>query len=162
MTTDNTGKFTVTRRPLLPEGFQRAQVVVVGQADQPPLPGLSSAQQHAFRTDQTPPSSPESASHWRSDAADHQPARFRTSRSTSDPVNPSMSRPVRHYLATPLQVLFPAIDPSTASNVSNYSLILINPNGTTTDESQFITSATFAATARPSIRPTPTSSPTTG
>ena len=45
----------------------------------------------------------------------------------------------------PLQVLFPAIDPSTASNVSNYSLTLINPNGTTTDESQFITSATFVA-----------------
>ena len=54
------------------------------------------------------------------------------------------------YLATlPSSVLFPAIDPATAANISNYSLILVNPNGTTTDESQFITTANFVApTAR--------------
>ena len=43
--------------------------------------------------------------------------------------------------------MFPAIDPASASNVSNYSLTLMNPNGTTTNESQFITSATFVAGA---------------
>ena len=41
-------------------------------------------------------------------------------------------------LATPSIVLFPAIDPASASNVSNYSLTLTNPNGTQTNESQFI------------------------
>ena len=39
-----------------------------------------------------------------------------------DPVNQAYS-----YLATPSQVLFPAIDPSTAANISNYSLILSMP-----------------------------------
>ncbi|HKM54135.1 MAG TPA: hypothetical protein VJY33_12060, partial [Isosphaeraceae bacterium] len=36
---------------------------------------------------------------------------------------------------------------STAANISNYSLILLNANGTQTDESQYITTATFTATA---------------
>ncbi len=39
-TTDSTGTFTVTAPPL-PEGFQYAVAVVVGQPDQPPLPGYS-------------------------------------------------------------------------------------------------------------------------
>ena len=42
----------------LPEGFQRAQIVVVGQPDEPPpspLPGLASSLQLAFRIDKTAP-----------------------------------------------------------------------------------------------------------
>ena len=139
VTTDNNGKFTVTAPPL-PEGFQRAQIVVIGQADQPPLPGLSSAQEHAFRTDQTASDRHRQAS--LGEQLDHQPASkppAQRRRHLVDPPAPST------YLATPLQVLFPAIDPTTASNVSNYSLTLTQPNGTTRDESQFITSATFVA-----------------
>ena len=40
-TTDSTGTFTVTAPSALPEGFQSAVAVVIGQADQPPLPGLT-------------------------------------------------------------------------------------------------------------------------
>ena len=54
VTTNSAGTFSVSA-PVLPEGFQSAMVVVVGQADLPPLPGLSSQQQHSFRIDKTPP-----------------------------------------------------------------------------------------------------------
>ena len=54
VTTDASGKFVISP-PALPEGFQRAQIVAVGQPDQPPLPGLSSALTRAFRIDKTPP-----------------------------------------------------------------------------------------------------------
>ena len=39
--------------PALPEGFQDAVAVVVGQPDQPPLPGYASAYTDAFRIDKT-------------------------------------------------------------------------------------------------------------
>src|SRR5271157_1439857 len=152
-TTNAAGTFTVAP-PALPEGFQRAQVVVVGQADQPPLPGFSSSQQHAFRIDKTAPlvtgglingvtplSPPPNLSSLQSLTLD-----------VVDPVNqayPNVPLPgsTTPYLATPAQVLFPAIDPATAANISNYSLILLNANGTQTDESQYITTATFVAQA---------------
>ena len=60
----------------------------------------------------------------------------------TDPVNPQVAP-----LGTPNTFLFPAIDPATASNISNYSLVNTTTN---TDESQYITSATLvpeAATA---------------
>ena len=53
-TTDSTGTFTVTA-PALPEGFQYAVAVVVGQPDQPPLPGYASSATDAFRIDKTAP-----------------------------------------------------------------------------------------------------------
>ncbi len=55
VSTNSAGTFSVSA-PFLPEGYQSAMVVVVGQADLPPLPGLSSQQQHAFRIDKTAPS----------------------------------------------------------------------------------------------------------
>ena len=45
-------------------------------------------------------------------------------------------------LETPAAVRFPAIDPSTAVNISNYSLMNMTTN---TDESSFIKTATFVA-----------------
>ena len=54
-TTDSSGTFTVTPTVALPEGFQAAVAVVVGQPDQPPLPGYSSAASDDFRIDKTPP-----------------------------------------------------------------------------------------------------------
>src|SRR5262249_36320167 len=57
-----------------------------------------------------------------------------------DPVNPNPSQVGVPPLFTPAKILFPAIDPATAPNISNYSLINTSTN---TDESQFITSAVF-------------------
>src|SRR4029077_1771663 len=54
-----------------------------------------------------------------------------------DPVNQAFPS-----LETPAVVLFPAIDPSTALNISNFSLINTTTN---TNQSQFITSAIFVA-----------------
>ncbi|HEV3311148.1 MAG TPA: S8 family serine peptidase, partial [Chloroflexota bacterium] len=51
-TTDANGSFSFTAPPL-PEGFQHVQAVVVGQVDQPPLPGLSSSLEDGFRIDKT-------------------------------------------------------------------------------------------------------------
>ena len=39
----------------LPEGLNRVRVVVVGQADSPPFPGLSASQDYAFRVDKSLP-----------------------------------------------------------------------------------------------------------
>jgi len=112
------------------------------------LAGLSSSQQYAFRIDKTPPTitgigqingaappSPPNLSLLQSLTLDVQ-----------DPVNQAYS-----YLATPAQVIFPALEASTAANISNYSLILLNANGTQTDESQYITTASFTTTA-PTLR----------
>src|SRR5262249_39375111 len=121
----------------LPEGFQRAQVVVVGQsAVDTTKPGLASAQDHAFRIDNTPPQVASSS------LAAGSTINQLSSISLSVVDN---SNPTSGFLATPSLIVFPAIDPASASNVSNYSLLLNNPNGTQTDESQFISSATFVA-----------------
>ena len=54
VTTDANGTFTATSSGLL-QGFQPVVAVVVGQADQPPLPGLSSSYTDNFRIDLTAP-----------------------------------------------------------------------------------------------------------
>ena len=53
-TTNANGSFTFTA-PFLPEGYTQVRLVVIGQADSPPLPGLSSAFNSAFRIDNTAP-----------------------------------------------------------------------------------------------------------
>ncbi len=139
--TNATGGFTVAA-PKLPEGLQSAGLVVVGEEDRtnPPLPndGLSSFQQHSFRIDTTAPQV--TGSSLMNDANINQLQTL--SLSVVD-----NSNPVTGPLATPSIVQFPAIDPASASNVSNYSLIITNPDGTQTNESQFITSAMFVAGA---------------
>ena len=142
-TTDASGTFTISP-PVLPEGFQYAQIVVVGQADQPPLPGFSSSQEHAFRIDQTAPLVTGVAEV--NGVAPLRPPITRALQNlTFNVQDPVLNSPT--YLATPAQVLFPAIDPATAANISNYSLEMVNADGSLTDESQYITTATFAATA---------------
>jgi hypothetical protein len=134
VTTDAAGAFTISS-PVLPEGFQFAKVVVVGQADQPALPGYSSAQAHGFRIDLTPPQVTGSS------LAQGSSINQLSSLSLSVIDN---SKPTTTPFGTPGIVVFPAINPVSASNVSNYSLIL-NPGPNQVDESQFITSATFVA-----------------
>jgi hypothetical protein len=150
VTTDASGKFQVTAPPL-PEGFQRAQIVVVGQPDSPPLPGFSSQQQHAFRIDKTPPqitsaSLTQGGAHLPLPGFTGSPTPI--SQLTTLSLNViDYSNPSSTYLATPFQVLFPALDPATASNISNYSLILNPGTPNQVDESQFISTATFTASA---------------
>ena len=128
-TTDATGKFTVVlpQGITLLEGFQRAQVVVVGQPDVSGQDGLSYGHQYSLRIDTTPPQVTASTLPNNSNINVLQTVTL----SVVDNSNPATG-----YLATPGIVVFPAIDPASASNVSNYSLTL-NANGTTTDESQY-------------------------
>ena len=53
-TTNANGSFTFAA-PYLPEGYTQVRLVVIGQADAPPLPGLSSVFNSAFRIDNTAP-----------------------------------------------------------------------------------------------------------
>ena len=156
-TTTSTGTFTVTTPASLPEGFQDAVAVVVGQADQPPLPGYSSAYTDGFRIDTTPPQIT-AASFTQGGTALPLPNPIPPATVAPPPTNISTLSslwltvqdsvtPTVAPLGTPNTFLFPAIDPATASNISNYSLINVT---THTDESQYISSATLvpeAATA---------------
>jgi hypothetical protein len=150
--TDASGAFTIpvsaiSGSPVLPEGFQRAQAVVVGQTDAGGA-GLASSQSHAFRTDYTKPTVTAARLTATSPILPTPPSTTPLSSLQTltlfvqDQVNPTTS-----FLATPSQLVFPAIDPATAVNVSNFSLTLVNPNGTTTNESQFINTATYVPLA---------------
>jgi len=147
--TDANGGFTFTAPQPLPEGFQTVQAVVVGQADSPPLPGYSSAKEDAFRIDLTPPQIT-GASFLPGGAQlplpnGPQPTITQVSSLTNlslyavDPVNP-FDAP----FGTPAQVVFDALNPATAANISNYSLVNLSQNDQ--DESQYIATATFVPT----------------
>lgn len=143
-TTDANGGFLI-KAPFLPEGFQRVRLVVVGQVDSPPLAGLSSQYDHAFRVDNTAPQvvaatlTPGAAA-LPTGAGSGTPLASLSGLSLNvvDPASPATGP-----LATPPQVLFSALNPATAANVSNYELRNISTN---TDYSRFIQSATYVST----------------
>ena len=148
VTTDANGSFTLTAPSPLPEGFQDAVAVVVGQPDQPPLPGLASTYTDAFRIDKTAPQITAASLTPGGTALPLPNATPNTTNvsglsalylSVVDPVNPQAAP-----LGTPSEFSFPAIDPATATNISNYSLINVSTN---TDESQFIANATLTEEA---------------
>ena len=123
-TTNANGSFTLTA-PYLPEGYTQVRLVVIGQADAPPLPGLSSVFNSAFRIDNTAPivtaatlAPGGSALPPGSAAATDLNSLTNLSLDVEDPINPT-SGP----LATPTAIYYDAINPTTASNISNYSLI---------------------------------------
>ncbi|MHB1559808.1 MAG: S8 family serine peptidase, partial [Isosphaeraceae bacterium] len=147
-TTDPNGTFTVSA-PVLPEGFQTAVAVAVGQADLPPLPGYAGSAADAFRIDKTSPEIT-GASFTQGGAALPLPngpqpnitnvsSLSTLSLNVVDPVNPQAAP-----FGTPQAVQFSALDPSTASNVSNYSLVNVTTN---TDESQYVATAAFVPTS---------------
>ena len=148
VTTSSTGTFSVTTPSALPEGFQDAVAVVVGQADQPPLPGYSSAYTDGFRIDKTSPEIT-AAAYTQGGTPLNLPNQIPNTQNIAslsslwltaqDPVSPQVAP-----LGTPNTFLFPAIDPATASNISNYSLVNLTTN---TDESQFISTATLVPEA---------------
>ena len=142
VSTDDNGKFTFTAPKLL-EGFQRSRAVVIGQADTPPLPGYASATDRSFRVDNTAPQI--TTAYLPDGTALYNGINLSSLQNVvlfaQDP-----SMPTTGPLATPSQVVFPALDPSTATNTSNYSLYRLG--GTTNqDFSQYILSATYVAQA---------------
>jgi hypothetical protein len=149
--TDANGRFTVKAPSNLPDGLNRVRFLVIAQPEAPPLPGFSSILDLSFRVDTSHPTIDTSGTHASGSSL---PSGAKISSFTSlslyvtDPVAPSsLSSP----LAVPTQLSFPALDPSTANNLSNYSLYLLNQgvSGTTmVDESAFIKSATFVSTTQ--------------
>ncbi len=146
--TNSSGSFTVTAPPL-PEGFQDAVALVVGQPDSPPLPGYSSTLSDGFRIDKTAPEitaasftqggAPLPLPNGPSPNTTDVTSLNTLSLTVVDPVNPQTAP-----FGTPSAVQFDALDPITAENVSNYSLVNVTTN---TDESQYITGATFVPEA---------------
>jgi hypothetical protein len=142
--TNGQGQFTLTAPYALPDGFNTLRVVVVGAPDAPPLPGLSSLRDMHFRVDTSLPmiissSIPNGA---------NIPTLTSLTLSVVDPVLPSDPT---SPLAVPVGLNFPALNPATADNVSNYSLINLGPDGIpgTADDrdySSYITSASFVST----------------
>jgi hypothetical protein len=139
--TDANGTFTI-QAPNLPEGFNGIRVVVQGLPDQAVVPGFSSLFQTSIRVDRTPPDIVSASL-----TAGSQPLPLIGSNLASlstislnvmDVANPSSG-----ILATPAGYLLPALDPATADNLSNYSLINTDTN---TDESSFIATANFVPT----------------
>ncbi len=156
-TTDANGTFVI-QAPPLPEGFQTVRVVVIGQPDIPPQAGLSSSFDHAFRIDNTPPQILQVTQTPAAGATTNPAAIPLTGTNLSSLSSLSLdvldpSNPTTGPLATPAQLLVPALDPATADNVGNYTLFNLDTNA---DESPFIASATFVATA-PDFITTPAS-----
>ncbi len=150
VTTDANGQFTFTAPSALPEGFQGVQAVVVGQIDTAPLPGLASSYEDVFRIDKTAPEIT-GASFVPGGAAlalPNGPAPNTTSIAALTTLSLNVTDPVNQALlafATPAQVLFDALNPVTADNISNYSLI--NTTLNFADESSYIATANFVPLA---------------
>ncbi|WP_165073598.1 hypothetical protein [Paludisphaera rhizosphaerae] len=139
-TTDANGAFTFTAPTALPEGFQRARVLVVGQSDTPPLPGYGATLDRAFRIDLTSPTI--------TGVAQQDQSAFPAGTNVSTLPGLSLyvqdaSMQAASYLATPSNVVFPALDPSTAVNLSNFQLQVVTADGTTLDVSNYITNAVY-------------------
>ncbi|WP_406696071.1 S8 family serine peptidase [Singulisphaera sp. Ch08] len=153
-TTDANGTFIINA-PFLPEGYNSVRVVVIGQPDVPPLPGLSSQYSSAFRLDRTGPTVI---------AASLTPGSNPIPLVGSNLANLStlslhiIDNPVPNSgsLATPQQILTPALDPTSANNISNYSLINLD---TGFDASGFIATAVFVATGLNFLDPPSRTSP---
>lgn len=145
-TTDANGRFTIVAPTDLPDGFNTVRVVVLGQADAPPLPGLSARIDTSFRIDTTKPQVTSSLL----------PGTLLSSFTTVslnvvDPIQPQNQF---DPLVVPTQLSLPALDPATANNISNYSLVNLGADsalggtGANADQdlARYITSASFVAT----------------
>lgn len=141
-TTDAEGRFSFRAPVDLVDGFHTVRVIVVGQPDSPPLPGFSALLDQSFRIDTTNPLlTPINIS---------QNALINN---LNDGIQISVTDPVRpdqlpNSLAVPLNFQVPALDPATATNISNYRLVNLGPDnifGTADDVdfSNFITSAQY-------------------
>ncbi len=146
--TNDDGSFSFQPPFELQDGFHRVRIVVVGESENPPLPGLGTQGDFSFRVDTTSPLV--TASSIPDDA--RIPNLRNITLNVADPVSPSDPN---DFLAVPPQLDLPALNPETANNLSNYSLINLGPDrilspGPVSDDvdfSAFISSATFVSTS---------------
>jgi large repetitive protein len=145
VTTDANGTFNVTSSGLL-QGFQDVVAVVVGQPDSPPLPGLASSYTDTFRIDETAPQLTGASI---LDGGTPLPLPNSPEPNVT-PLNGLTTLTIyavddvtqfNTNLVTPSTVIFDALNPITADNISNYSLINTSENDE--DESAFILTAVY-------------------
>ena len=151
VTTDENGFFSFEAPFDLEDGFHRVRIVLVGEAEFPPLPGNSTRTDLSFRVDSTSPLVTASSIPNNSRVANLRDITL----NIADPVSPADPNDT---LAVPVQLDYPALDPETATNLGNYSLINLGPDrvlGTADDVdlSRFIENARFVST---SLRTQPT------
>jgi len=142
--TDVNGNFTFQAPFNLPDGLQGVRIVVVGQSEIPGGAGLASQTDLTFRIDTTTPLISSTSIPYGA----HVAALPSISLFALDVVNPTQPG---NPLAVPTQLDFPALDPATADNVSNYALFKLgasnNPNAADkVDESTFIVGANYVDT----------------
>ena len=153
--TNAAGQFTVTAPAGLPDGLNTVTFVAVAPQDQSVLPGLATKTSLTFRVDTSLPTMDTTGTH--TDGSSIPAGSNLNSLSTltlfvTDPVNPQQ---IGSPFAVPTLLTVPALNPQAASNISNYTLLLADPNGKIAingqnydDESSFITSATFTSTTK--------------
>ena len=154
--TDINGNFTFQSPFNLPDGLQSVRIVVVGQSELPGNAGLASQTDLTFRIDTTTPLISSATIPYGA----HVAALPAISLFALDVVNPTQPG---NPLAVPTQLDFPALDPATADNVSNYALFKLGPSGDPNaadkvDESSFIVGANYVDTTARAL----TSDPYTG
>jgi large repetitive protein len=142
--TAGNGEFVIQAPGALPDGFNTVRVVATGAPDSPPLPGFSSSRDQTFRVDTSDPTILSTSV---------LPGSTLNSLTTlslnvTDPVFPLT---IGSPLAVPTQFGVPALNPSTADNIANYSLINLGTSGVlgapdNKDYSNFITAANFVST----------------
>ncbi|HEY2157897.1 MAG TPA: Ig-like domain-containing protein, partial [Isosphaeraceae bacterium] len=153
--TNAAGQFTITAPAGLPNGLNNVVFVAVGQADQALLPSLATGTATSVRIDTSLPTLDTSGTHTDGTSIPLNSNLNALSALTlfiTDPVNPqTLGSP----FAVPTLLSVPALDPSTASNISNYMLLRVNPAGKVSiggvnydDESAFIATATFTSTTK--------------
>lgn len=151
--TDANGTFVINAPQLL-EGFSRVKLVVVGQPDLPVQPGLASQFDKAFRIDTTSPYVQQGSLTVGGAALPTTSPGQALSGLTElhlnvvDPASPASG-----VFATPAQVIYPALNPTAASNISNYQLVRLGANNAEIPASQFIATAGFVTTASDFLSP---------
>ena len=148
------GTFTLNLSTDLPNGFITLRAVAIGASDSPPLPGLSSQFDTAFRVDTTTPTviSTSLAPLSKVGSLSSFIFNFQDTVIPADLGNPQ---------AVPTAFGVPALDPSRASNINNYSLYKLGPDNTLTGAIDFSTKIISAAYVDTTNRLL-TSSPYTG
>lgn len=145
-TTDADGRFTIVAPADLPDGFNTVRIVVLGQPDAPPLPGLSTRIDTSFRIDTTKPNLTTTLL----------PGSLLSSFTGVSLNVVDTIQPQNQFdpLVVPTQLSLPALDPASASNISNYTLLNLGADGVVggtganadLDLSRYITAANFVST----------------
>ena len=138
----------------LPDGENRVRVVVVGQTDSPPFPGLSSSQDYSFRVDRSLPYIGTTDGSQATSIPNYAQING-LSTLTLDVVDPVSPTAIGSPFAVDPKLAIPALNPVQASNVQNYALYLITGAKTVANESSFITSAAFTSTSARSLSSDP-------